>query len=50
MERLMYQISVLAAAASIGLFFISTYLLGSQQRNVAETLSETASLTTLWAK
>jgi hypothetical protein len=43
-------LSVLVAGTSLGLFCLSTYLLGTQQRNMAESLSETASMTTVWLK
>ena len=50
MERVMHHLSVLIVSTSIGLFLLSIYFIGAEQRNIAETLSDDASLTTVWAK
>lgn len=50
MERAMHQLSVLIASTSIGLFFMSTYSIDVDQRNIAQSLSQKASITTVWAK
>ncbi|WP_181280586.1 hypothetical protein [Aphanothece hegewaldii] len=44
MERFMHQLSVLIISTSLGLFFLSTYSLKSDQGNLSETLSEKASV------
>jgi hypothetical protein len=50
MERVMHQLSILIASTSIGLFFLSTSSIGVNQSNIAQSLSQKASLTKVWIK